>query len=308
MQRRVAVCRWGGRRTWSWGVVLCASCLQVRCRLHRRKHKHICTPLSHPNSSNRTFPCLQVRCRLRHLPGVAGGSGSQLPELEAAQGRELQETDERGRAFLGDLSVTEGSGGPSGGTSMQTGRKGGCRCTTLGACKSSGLPSRLETAAHPAFLPTCSLCRPCPTGCASSGAFECELVCEALGLYPSSSHELESDGDGWAVCWSCPVLFSDDAAKWVERVLDPRVCHGVGCCKHAEEQQQWAPSDTRPLGATRRLCRCRFAHIERLNQQRGELVQRRDELGQRLGGAQHALSGAQKEQQQVQMVRWSGQC
>ena len=39
-------------------------------------------------------------------------------------------------------------------------------------------------------------------------------MCEALGLYPSSAHELETDGDGWAVCWSCPVLFSDDAARW----------------------------------------------------------------------------------------------
>ncbi len=40
-------------------------------------------------------------------------------------------------------------------------------------------------------------------------------MCEALGLYPSSSHELETDSEGWAVCWACPVLFSDDAARWV---------------------------------------------------------------------------------------------
>lgn len=50
-------------------------------------------------------------------------------------------------------------------------------------------------------------------GRAASGALECELLCEALGLYPSSAHELETDSDGWALCWSCPVLFSDDAAR-----------------------------------------------------------------------------------------------
>ena len=59
---------------------------------------------------------------------------------------------------------------------------------------------------------------PLPAGRATSGALECELLCEALGLYPSSAHELEMDGDGWAVCWSCPVLFSDDAARWARRV------------------------------------------------------------------------------------------
>ena len=46
----------------------------------------------------------------------------------------------------------------------------------------------------------------------------------------------------------------------------------------------------------------RFAHIERVNQQRCELVQRRDELHQRLGGAERALAGAQLEQQKMQKV------
>lgn len=54
---------------------------------------------------------------------------------------------------------------------------------------------------------------PLAAGRAANSALECELVCEALGLYPSSAHELETDDDGWAVCWSCPVLFSDDAAR-----------------------------------------------------------------------------------------------
>lgn len=51
------------------------------------------------------------------------------------------------------------------------------------------------------------------SGCAPSGALECELVCEALGLYPSSAHDLEVDAEGWTVCWRCPVLFSDDVAQ-----------------------------------------------------------------------------------------------
>ncbi|PRW58303.1 Structural maintenance of chromosomes flexible hinge domain-containing 1 [Chlorella sorokiniana] len=152
---------------------------------------------------------VQVRFRLRYQGEGVGSSGSQLPALQAAQGRGQQETDERGRAFLGDLAIAEGSGR------------------------------------------------------AAAGALECELVCEALGLYPSSSHELETDGEGWAVCWACPVLFSDDAA--------------------------------------------RFAHIERLNQQRGELVTRRDELQQRLAGAQQALEGVQKEQSKMEKVLASKQ-
>ncbi|KAL4443930.1 hypothetical protein ABPG75_011667 [Micractinium tetrahymenae] len=145
---------------------------------------------------------VQVRFRLRQQRAAAAGGASELPELSMPQAGAILETDDRGRAFAGDLCVAEGSGR------------------------------------------------------AANGALECELVCEALGLYPSSAHELETDSDGWAVCWSCPVLFSDDAA--------------------------------------------RFAHIERLNQQRGQLAHRREELAQRLGGAQQALQGAQQEQQRVQ--------
>ena len=50
----------------------------------------------------------------------------------------------------------------------------------------------------------------------------------------------------------------------------------------------------------------RFAHIERLNQQRGELAARRDELAQRLGGAAQALEGAHQEQQRAQQARGAG--
>jgi hypothetical protein len=42
---------------------------------------------------------------------------------------------------------------------------------------------------------------------------------------------------------------------------------------------------------------CRFAHIERLNQQRGELVRQREELAERLGGAQGALADARRRQE-----------
>lgn len=53
---------------------------------------------------------MQVRFRLRYQGEAVGSSGSQLPALQAAQGREQQETDERGRAFVGDLAIAEGSG------------------------------------------------------------------------------------------------------------------------------------------------------------------------------------------------------
>lgn len=52
----------------------------------------------------------------------------------------------------------------------------------------------------------------------------------------------------------------------------------------------------------RGIPRPRFAHIERLNQQRGELVGRRDELQQRLAGALQALEGVQKEQGKLDKV------
>lgn len=51
-------------------------------------------------------------------------------------------------------------------------------------------------------------------GSAPSGALECELVCEVLGLYPSSAYEYEVDEQGWAAAWRCPVLFSDDVARF----------------------------------------------------------------------------------------------
>lgn len=139
--------------------------------------------------------CLQVRCRLRLPTGAAADSSSHLPELQSGHDLAPQETDERGRAFLGDLSIAEGSG---------------VCLTTVGA--SSFLHDSL-TVLHKTLAQHLLLLL--HVGHAASGALQCELVCEALGLYPSSAHELETDGDGWAVCWSCPVLFSDDAARCV---------------------------------------------------------------------------------------------
>lgn len=62
------------------------------------------------------------------------------------------------------------------------------------------------------------------SGAAPAGALECELICEALGLYPSSDLMLDMDDEGWAVCWRCPVLFSDNAAQFaaVQRLNDQR--------------------------------------------------------------------------------------
>jgi hypothetical protein len=50
---------------------------------------------------------VRVRCRLR-APGGGVSPSAQLPEL--AGGCEGQETDDNGRAFLGDLGILEGSG------------------------------------------------------------------------------------------------------------------------------------------------------------------------------------------------------
>lgn len=58
-------------------------------------------------------------------------------------------------------------------------------------------------------------------------------MCEALGLYPSSSHELEMDGEGWAVCWACPVLFSDDAARCGWQAAGARCSSCCGSLLHA---------------------------------------------------------------------------
>lgn len=60
-------------------------------------------------------PCgelvMQVRFRLRHLPVAAADGASELPELGEPQAGML-ETDDRGRAFVGDLCIAEGSGTP----------------------------------------------------------------------------------------------------------------------------------------------------------------------------------------------------
>lgn len=52
---------------------------------------------------------VRLRCRLRAAPGGEAGPDEQLPEL--AGGGEGTETDDSGRAFLGDFSILEGSGG-----------------------------------------------------------------------------------------------------------------------------------------------------------------------------------------------------
>ena len=57
------------------------------------------------------------------------------------------------------------------------------------------------------------LCERLRAGHAAQGTLDCELVCEARGLYSSSEHEHELDAEGWALCWRCTVVFSDDAAK-----------------------------------------------------------------------------------------------
>lgn len=41
---------------------------------------------------------------------AAGSSDSELPKLEVAEGNAQRRTDERGRAFFGDVAIAEGSG------------------------------------------------------------------------------------------------------------------------------------------------------------------------------------------------------
>ncbi len=57
-------------------------------------------------------PWAQVRFRLRQQPGAAADGTSELPELSMPQAGGLLETDDRGRAFAGDLGLVEGSGAP----------------------------------------------------------------------------------------------------------------------------------------------------------------------------------------------------
>ena len=93
------------------------------------------------------------------------------------------------------------------------------------------------------------------SGAAPAGPLDCELVCEALGLYPSSDLMLEMDEDGWSVCWKCPVLFSDNAAQ--------------------------------------------FAAVQRLNEQRGTLMERKAELSERLNTVRNAVEAAENECRRV---------
>lgn len=67
-------------------------------------------------------------------------------------------------------------------------------------------------------------------------------MCEALGLYPSSSHELETDGEGWAVCWACPVLFSDDAARCGWEAAGA----GCSCCGNLLEASEVTQEEHMP--------------------------------------------------------------
>jgi hypothetical protein len=55
---------------------------------------------------------VRVRFRLAAAAGADVAGGARAPELHVAEGPEPVETDDRGRAFLGDVSVVEGTGAP----------------------------------------------------------------------------------------------------------------------------------------------------------------------------------------------------
>lgn len=134
---------------------------------------------------------VEVRFQLR---AVQAEEGAVLPELCAAKGADPKASDPAGRAFFGDLSIAEGTG-------ALRPRPWGAwlRCRPWEApCPAQGLTCRVRA----------------PAGRApATGELHCELVCEAMGLYPCSSVELQVGDDGWATCWSCPVLFSDNASR-----------------------------------------------------------------------------------------------
>lgn len=166
---------------------------------------------------------------------------------------------------------------------------------------------------------------PPPAGRAgSSGSLECQLVCEALGLYPSATVELETDEEGWALCWACPLLFSDDAARcgWgcvrcgllpcphlaapctftpIWRHLHPPLPAAALCAVSAAAG--WCYSSLSPRAQQTHARGCtqererkrvpmpafRYAALEQLNSRRAELVAQRDELQGRLQHAQQVI-------------------
>jgi hypothetical protein len=93
------------------------------------------------------------------------------------------------------------------------------------------------------------------SGAAPAGPLKLELICEALGLFPSSNVELDIDEEGWTVCWKCPVIFSDNTAQ--------------------------------------------FGAVEKLNEQRGSLLERREDIQRRLDDAQRAVSVAEKQEKRA---------
>eukprot|EP00887_Chlorella_sp_A99_P005757 scaffold1.g5757.t1 len=124
------------------------------------------------------------------------------------------------------------------------------------------------------------------SGRASSGALECEVVCEALGLYPSSAFAHEMDEDGWAACWCCPVLFTNDAARFAalqqlnqrrdqlvqrrnqvserldaaQRAADKAAQRQQKLAERMEQRQRDAPS---PLPASVKVAQKKLAQLQR---------------------------------------------
>lgn len=100
--RKPTLCRLCSSASQDAGRCSCTSCLCIKVQIH--------ISCSRSCSCSSCCCAVQVRFRLRHRPDTVADGASELPELHAPQAGHPLESDEQGRAFVGDLSVAEGSG------------------------------------------------------------------------------------------------------------------------------------------------------------------------------------------------------
>jgi hypothetical protein len=150
-----------------------------------------------------------------------GGDGSEAPQLAASAGGLQLQSDERGRAFFGDLAVEEGSGRMVGAEQWRARACTGSKCMLHGAEHNHSTQPRL-----------CAVSR-VSQGADNAGlGLQCTLELQVLLPLPKARRSSTLSANNWVTVWERPVLFSDDAARIREvQVGTGRVLsHGVPAC------------------------------------------------------------------------------
>jgi hypothetical protein len=196
-------------------------------RPHRRLLRQAALQLQDEHGNAAPAAGLPIRWRLTAVDvggNVNLAEAAEAPTLLCSEGSLQLVSDERGRAFFGDLAVEEGTG------RVVRLLGGAGHCSTACSCLCVTLTPFFTTDAATATVSACRNVHVCKHAallqplCAPHG-LECLLEVQVLLSRPSRRRSSMPSAT-WLTVWQRPVLFSDDAARVRElqaRYLSPLV-------------------------------------------------------------------------------------